>query len=227
MVCIRTTGRTVPLNTTTAPDAPAQDIKSAMRWIRSHAAELGIDPNRIAIAGASAGGQLAAVSAMINGLNDPSDDLSVSAKANALLMFNGIVDTGPNGGWGYNRVGNRYREFSPAENVSPDDPPTFNVSGTADKTMPVNTVRRFEDRLQAAGVRTDFHYYIGLEHGFMNHGVHNGRYFYQTLLAADRFLASLGWLHGQPTFSRPAADRVASGLALPWYAGMKTVSVRA
>lgn len=226
IVCIRTTGRTVPLGTTTAPDAPAQDVKSAMRWIRAHAAELGIDPQRIGAVGASAGGQLAAVAAMINGLNDPNDDLSVSAKANALLMFNGIVDTGPDGGWGYNRVGDRYKEFSPAENVSPDDPPTFEVAGTADKTMPVETVRRFESRLQAAGVRTDFHYYTGQTHGFMNQAEHNGRYFYQTLLTADRFLASLGWLQGNPTYPRPAADRIASGLSLPWYAGMKTVSVK-
>jgi acetyl esterase/lipase len=227
IVCIRTTGRTVPVNSTAPPDAPAQDVKSAMRWIRSHAAELGIDPNRIGTVGASAGGHLAAVAAMINGLNDPNDDLSVSAKANALLMFNGIVDTGPNQGWGYNRVGDRYREFSPAENVSPDDPPTFEVAGTADQTMPVETVRRFESRLKAAGVRTAFHYYSGQPHGFMNHGENNGRYFYQTLLAADRFLASLGWLAGDPTYPRPAADRVASGLSLPWYAGMKTVSVKA
>lgn len=223
LVCIRAITRTVAPDS--APEAPAQDIKSAMRWIRSHAAELGIDPGRIGTVGASAGGQLAAVAAMIDGLNDPTDDLSISAKANALMLFNGIVDTGPNGGWGYKRVGERYREFSPAENISADDPPTFDAQGTADRTMPVQTVQRFEQALQAAGVHTDFHYYRDMEHGFMNTAVHNGHYFYWTLLAADRFLASLGWLRGQPTFAQPAADRIASGSSLPWYAGMKTVRV--
>jgi acetyl esterase len=226
IVCIRATGRIVPVDSTTAPDAPAQDIKSAMRWVRSHAAELGIDPARIGAVGASASGHLAALTAMIDGLNDPQDDLSVSAKANALLMFNGIVDTGPDG-WGYDRVGERYTEFSPAENVSADDPPTFNVAGTADRAMLVDTVRRFQSRLENAGVRTDFHYFPGMEHGFANPAVHNGRYYYFSLLAADRFLASLGWLHGPPTILRPAADRIASGLSLPWYAGMKTVQINA
>lgn len=47
------------------------DAKSAMRWVRSHAGELGIDPKRIAAGGGSAGGHLAAFVGMVEGLDDP------------------------------------------------------------------------------------------------------------------------------------------------------------
>ena len=61
-----------------------QDAKSAMRWVRSHAAELGIDPDRIASSGGSAGGHLAAFVGMVDGSDDPQDDTKVSAKSNAM-----------------------------------------------------------------------------------------------------------------------------------------------
>jgi len=55
-----------------------------------------------------------------------------------------------------------------------------------------------------AGVRCEALYYEGQGHGFFNPGQKGtDQYFYETLLAADRFLASLGWLQGGPTLSKP------------------------
>ncbi len=65
-----------------------QDAKSAMRYVRSNAKRLGIDPNRIAAGGGSAGGHLAGALGTIGGLDDPAEDLSVSAAPNALCLFN-------------------------------------------------------------------------------------------------------------------------------------------
>ncbi len=69
------------------------DTKSAMRWVRSHAAELGIDPERIAASGGSAGGHLAAFASMVEGIDDPADDLKVSPRGNALVLFNPVLTT--------------------------------------------------------------------------------------------------------------------------------------
>jgi acetyl esterase len=91
-----------------------QGAKSVIRWVRSHAKELGIDPGRIAAGGGSAGGHLAAFVGMVDGLDDPADNQNVSAKANALILFNPVLDNGPDQGYGFEKVGIRYREFSPA-----------------------------------------------------------------------------------------------------------------
>src|SRR5688572_5980712 len=118
MVCVQVEYRLLAGKASEPPLVCVQDAKSAMRWVRAHAAELGIDPERIAAAGGSAGGHLAAFVGMVDGLDAPSDDLAISPKANALVLFNPVFDNGPENGYGRERVGARYREFSPAHNVT-------------------------------------------------------------------------------------------------------------
>jgi len=181
-----------------------RDAKSAMRWVRGHAAELGIDPNRIAAGGGSAGGHLAAFVGMVEGLDDPADDLKISPKANALALFNPVFDNGPDQGWGHERVQDRYKEFSPAHNITKDDPPAIIFLGTKDKLIPVGVVERFKANMGKAGVRCEARFYEGQGHGFFNPGRGGtDEFYYQTLLETDRFLASLGWLKGEPTLKRP------------------------
>ena len=71
MVGIRVEYRVMPKGDSGPPVICCQDAKSAMRWVRAHAAELGIDPERIAAAGGSAGGHLAAFVSLVEGLDDP------------------------------------------------------------------------------------------------------------------------------------------------------------
>lgn len=205
MVCVPVQYRLLSNKDKEPPLVCVQDAKSAMRWVRSHAAELGIDPNRIGAGGGSAGGHLAAFVGMVDGLDDPQDDLKVSPKANALALFNPVFDNGPDQGWGQERVGDRYQEFSPAHNITADDPPAIIFLGTQDKLIPVAVVERFKANMQKAGVRCEAVFYEGQGHGFFNAGKKGDeKYFLATLLATDKFLTSLGWLQGEPTLKTPA-----------------------
>ena len=194
MVGIRVEYRTIPKGDKGPPLGCCADAKSAIRYVRGHAAELGIDPARIAGAGGSAGGHLAAFTAVVEGLDDPQDDRQVSCKPNALVLFNPVFDNGP-GEWGNERVGKRYREFSPAHNLTKSAPPTIVFLGDADKLIPVKVVENYQSKMKQAGARCETHIYPGVGHGFFN----KEPYFSQTVIEADKFLASLGWLEGPPT----------------------------
>lgn len=198
MVGIRVQYRVIPKDDKGPPLMCVADAKSALRYVRSHAAELGIDPNRIAAAGGSAGGHLAAFATLVPGLDDPNDDLKVSPKGNALVLFNPVFNNGP-GEWGHARVGNRYREFSPAHHVTKDAPPTIVFLGDKDALIPVRVLEDFKAKMQAAGVRCDTRIFPGAAHGFFNRDVDGIPGFSETLADTDRFLVSLGWLKAKAT----------------------------
>ncbi|MCA9045842.1 MAG: alpha/beta hydrolase, partial [Planctomycetaceae bacterium] len=166
MVAIQVQYRLLDKSTKDPPTICVEDAKSAMRWVRSHAQELGIDPNRIAAGGGSAGGHLAAFVGMVEGHDADGDDKNVSAKANALLLFNPVFDNGPDGGWGTARVGDRYPEFSPAHNISADDPPAIIFLGTSDKLIDVAVGERFRDGMKKVGVRCELQLFEDQPHGF-------------------------------------------------------------
>jgi acetyl esterase/lipase len=195
LVCVQVEYRLLDKNDQAPPIVCVQDAKSAMRWVRAHAAELGIDPARIGAGGGSAGGHLAAFVGMVAGGDDPDDDLKISPRAAALVLFNPVIDNGPDGGWGQARVGARVKEFSPAHNISGDDPPAIIFLGRDDKLIPVATIERFRAGMKSAGIRCDASFYPGQGHGFFN----KDPYRTWTLIEADKFLASLGWLEGAPT----------------------------
>ena len=205
LVCVQAAYRKLDKATKDPPLVCVQDAKSAMRWVRKHAAELGIDPNRIGAGGGSAGGHLAAFVGMVDGLDDPRDDLSISPKANALALFNPVFDNGPDNGWGTARVGDRYPEFSPAHNITADDPPAIIFLGTQDNLIPVSVAERFQANMKQAGVRCELRLYPGQAHGFFNVSKGGPKPYYETLLETDKFLTSLGWLTGEPTLKLPAA----------------------
>jgi acetyl esterase/lipase len=153
MVAISADYRTAFSHGTTAFEAVA-DGKSAIRWIRSHAKELGIDPNKITAAGASAGGQVAAAAGMVPGLDDAAEDPSVSSRPDALVLWYPVIDNGPQG-YGDASVKARYQEISPLHHVSAKSPPTLVFLGTKDPLVPVATVREFESRMKRSGVRCE------------------------------------------------------------------------
>jgi acetyl esterase/lipase len=202
VVGVRVEYRTIPKGDKGPPVVCCRDAKSAVRYVRAHAAELGVDPNRIAAAGGSAGGHLAAFTALVDGADDPQDDKAVSARPDALVLFNPVFNNGP-GQWGHERVGERFMDYSPAHHVTRAAPPTIVFLGDADKLIPVKVLRDFEAEMKKAGARCDAHVYPGAAHGFFN----RDPYFTRTLIETDKFLASLGWLTGPPTIAEPAAAK--------------------
>lgn len=205
MVGIRVEYRTIPKGDAGPPIVCCADAKSALRWVRANAGKLGIDPQRIAAGGGSAGGHLAAFTGLVAGQDDPQDDLKISPKPQALVLFNPVFDNGKDGGWGQNRVGDRVKEFSPAHNIQAGVPPAIVFLGRNDKLIPVTTVERFQQNMKAAGVRCDTFFYDHEGHGFFNREPFKSR----TLIEADKFLVSLGWLDGTATIVEPETVAVA------------------
>ena len=206
VVCISVQYRLLPRGNATGSELPArcvQDAKSAFRWVRSHAAELGIDPDRLGVGGGSAGGYLAGCVALVPGGDDPADDLRVPLAPAALMLFNPVIGGRPEeiaDAEFERRFGGQQREFlaqSPANHVTAAAPPTVIFHGEADTVIAPVQIRRFQASMTAAGARCEVHFYKGMGHGFFNRGNTENR-FGETVLAADRFLASLGWVHGEP-----------------------------
>lgn len=195
MVAISVEYRTINAFGTT-PKECVKDGKSAMRWVRAHAEELGIDPSKIVAGGGSAGGHIAAATALVDAFDEEGEDTPVSCRPAALLLFNPVFDNGP-GGFAHGLVQPYWREISPIEHIDGETPPTFVVLGTEDKYVPVETARRFERLMKENGRRCELHLYEGKEHGFYNLWV-SRKFLADTMLRMDRFLASLGYVDGKP-----------------------------
>ena len=185
----------------TPPFECVKDGKSAVRWIRQNAKKLGIDPERLAAGGGSAGGHVAAATGTVPGLEEEGEDLSVSSKPDALVLFNPVYDNGPKG-YGHSRVADRYKDISPIHNIRKGIPPAIVFLGDQDKLIPVSTAEKYKALMEKVGSRSDLHIYAGQPHGFFNLGK-KGNYYEKTVLEMDKFLISLGWLKGKPTIQVP------------------------
>ena len=179
----------------TTPFESLKDAKSAIRFIRGHAGEFQLDPTKLIASGGSAGGHLATASALIKDYNDPDDDLSISAVPNALVLFNPVFDNGP-GGYGYERIGDEYKKFSPLHNINKGAPPTIILLGTNDHLVPVETAEYYQKVMEKVGSRCELKLYENQRHGFFNYK--NFKNYKETVLEADRFLVFLGFLGEVP-----------------------------
>jgi acetyl esterase/lipase len=160
--------------------APLEDAQRAVRFIRAHASEYGIDPRRIGAFGSSSGGHLASLLAMMEspGRADSSDpverqdarvratvtlfapsDLRIfypgAGRAQITLMGFDFIDPANR------RLGSprndefenlEYARASPVTHASSDDPPFLLMHGDADDVVPIDQSERLEAALKAAGV---------------------------------------------------------------------------
>ena len=90
-------------------------------------------------------------------------------------------------------------------NIDENTPPTIVFLGTKDKLIPVSTAEKYKDLMATSGQRCDLHLYEGKPHGFFNYRDGKNTFYYQTVIEADKFLTSLGYLEGQPTLRNNAS----------------------
>lgn len=167
-----------------------KDGRSAMRYIRAHAKELGVDPNRIVVSGGSAGGHVAASTALFDGVDEATDDMKLSSVPNAMVLYYPVIDTSAEG-YGNKLIGARWQEISPADQVKPGVPPTLILHGSGDKTTPFKGALKFQAAMLKAGNRCELTVNEGGPHGYL---MFDGALFNDALIQTELFLKSLGWM---------------------------------
>lgn len=152
----------------TSPLECVKDGKSAVRWIREHAGQWGVDPDRIVAAGGSAGGHVAACTGVIDGMEEDGENLNVSSVPNAMILNNPVIDTTEKGYGSKKFKPGQTTEVSPCHHVSKGIVPTLILHGTADKTVSFENVERFTRLMKAAGNVCVLVPFEGKGHGFFN-----------------------------------------------------------
>lgn len=190
--------RTKSRNSTT-PFESVKDAKSAIRYLKINSNELGIDGNKIVASGGSAGGHLAACAAVIDNVNENTDDLTVTSVPMAMVLFNPVVDTGKKG-YGQEKLAGREFELSPVHHITPNVPVTLIMHGRADTTVPYENVHRFNYLMKQQGNRCTLIGYKKQGHGFFNFDK-SPKYFKKTLAQTEAFLDENNLLRGESWLS--------------------------
>jgi acetyl esterase len=173
-----------------------KDARSAVRWIRKQAASLHVDPNRLVVSGQSAGGQLALGTALFDDVNESTDDLAVSSRPDALVLYSSNVNTLE--AWADRLMGDRREEIwsiSPHHNLRSGLPPTIEFHGEEDCVVPFWVVRHFVDRARSLGNEVELVSFKGRGHYLGEGDPTHGRYYDEAVLErTDQFLAEHGFI---------------------------------
>jgi acetyl esterase len=173
-----------------SPIESVMDAKSAMRWVRENAVKFHIDSNKIVAAGQSAGGHLALCTAMIDESNEKSDNLGISCRPDAILLFSACVNAVE--GWCDRLLADRRDKIwsiSPAHNIKRGMPPMIEFHGEYDDQVPLWTVQFFEHDMEKEGNYFELHTYKGMRHYLGEGNPTYSRYFDDAILKlADDFL---------------------------------------
>ena len=178
------------------PEDCVADARAAVRWVEDHAEELGIDPKKIIAQGGSAGGHVAAWTAIPSdgpGKDDPAPKFLPAA----LVLLNPVTDTKDSGYGGTKRFGkDAARAFacSVPDQMPTKMPPMIVFHATGDKTVPYSNSVAFKAKMESNGNRCELVTFEGLGHSY------NSSKFGEAGKAADTktredvaaFLASLG-----------------------------------
>jgi acetyl esterase/lipase len=165
------------------------DAKSAIRWFKEHAGELGVDPERIIAGGGSAGGHVSALATLNPGLNDPADPAGFDTGVVAYLWFNPA----------FSPEDHRDSEIDVLRSLRKEQAPSITFFGTNDTWL--KGWEKVSEKLKDLGHSGSEQWFAeGQGHSFFN----KEPWRTLTLLAADRFLVQRGLLQGEPTQAAPA-----------------------
>jgi alpha-L-fucosidase 2 len=152
--------------------AAIEDVQNAVRFVKRHAPEYRVDPDRIALIGESAGGQLAAMAALENApgtqvravvaLYAPTDLVRLAQTSN--FVPSQIRDS-LRGTPFESLILARLQQLSPIDHVRPGAPPFLLIHGTADNLVPISQSHSMCDRLKAAGASCELYPVQGGGHG--------------------------------------------------------------
>lgn len=175
------------------------DTRSAIRWIRMNAVELGVNPGKIIGVGGSGGGHAIASAAVLNGFDDPSDVTDCSPVPNAVVLFNPVIDT--------------WSRYAPYQDRWPDNasrkaadlirgikagfPPMLIMHGTEDRVVPFDGSYTFARKSSKKKNICRLIEFDGKGHGFFNFNLSFEMY-EATLMAMDEFFVELGFIEPDP-----------------------------
>ena len=159
--------------------AAVEDAKCAVRWLRANAEKYGVDPDRIGVAGGSAGGHLS----MMVGYAPDMPDLEgnggnegISSRVQAVVNLYGPTDLTTDfartksvvidflDGKTFDDAPELYRLASPITHVTKDDPPTLILHGSIDATVPIDQAVLLVEKLKETGVTFDYDRLEGWPH---------------------------------------------------------------
>jgi acetyl esterase len=180
-----------------SPIESVMDAKSAIRWVRENAARFHVDRSKIVAAGQSAGGHLALCTAMIDDYNEKSDNLSISSRPDAILLFSACVNAVE--GWCDRLLADRRTRIwsiSPAHNIKGGMPPMIEFHGVYDDQVPVWTVQFFQNDMKKARNYFELHTYEGRRHYLGEGNPEYSHYFDDEILKiTDDFLRKNNFLN--------------------------------
>lgn len=185
------------------PEDCVADGRAAVRWIQEHAAELGIDPRKIIVCGSSAGGHVAAWTAIPKagpGKNDSAPPIQPAA----LFLINPVTDTKDSGYGGAKRFdgsAKRALACSVPEQMPAKMPPTIVFHATGDATVPYTNSVAFRDKLVATKNRCELVTFTGLGHAYYasTFGEAGKAAMDKTQTDAAAFLTNLGFIDENAT----------------------------
>ncbi|WP_321343099.1 alpha/beta hydrolase fold domain-containing protein [uncultured Draconibacterium sp.] len=172
----------------TSPFESVEDAKDAIRWVREHAKELAVDPQRIVAAGSSAGGQLAAATGTLKETGNTEE-----YKPNLLLLYYPVIDNSEEG-YGPDTIKNDYQKISPLHNIDAKTPPALFIVGTEDPYIPVETAKVFKARMDENGVECELHFMEGAGHPIFYYSKTLTLEFYTIRELTDQFLRKHGYI---------------------------------
>ncbi len=165
------------------------DVKSAIRWFKQHAKELGVDPNRIVAGGGSAGGHISLLGTTNPGLNDPNDPKGIDTSVAAYVLFNPALS----------KSDANDPDVDFLQHLKADFGPAIVFFGSEDKWL-INGWTSAAAKMKSLGITSvEMQIAEGQTHAFFNKQPWKDL----TLIAADEFLTKLGYLNGEPTLTMP------------------------